>query len=144
MEKLNATSTRIFIRLMEKMGDKEQIRIESGGFMPLSMEIINKDIATPVGESTLYSVCHYYELNSDLMRDPEMCFVVVDLRTEPKDYKHLYIFPQLYRQDDMGIYQECVNIENNKMVSFIPGWQHQHCQFANIWLNNIRRQGFLH
>jgi hypothetical protein len=143
MKKINQQATKVFSQILEKLGTRSHIKLESSGFMPLTVELLNRYITTAVGEGTLYSLCHYYELNGDLMRDPEMCFLVVDCRKEPTDYKNLHICPQMFQQDNRGMYEESMEIENNTVKAFWPGYQHQHCIFANFWLQNIQQQGFL-
>lgn len=143
MKRLNKQATRVFISLLEKLGNRPFIRLESTGFMPLTMEVINKFITTEAGEATLYSVCHYHEENGVSMRDPEMCFLTVDCREQPQDLTKILIIPQRFRQDSRGIDEEGINIENNIIISYWPGYQHDHCHFANQWLVNIQQQGFL-
>ncbi|TXJ24917.1 MAG: hypothetical protein E6Q24_15330 [Chitinophagaceae bacterium] len=143
MRQINEPATRIFCRLLEKMGNHESLQFTSEGFMPLTMEKVIEPVATDTGSGALYSLCHYYDEYGDLMRDPEMCFIVVDNRQHPKDYERLHIYPQYYRQDNAGLQEESIRIENNRVVSFIKVWQYAHCQFANLWLRNINRQGFL-
>lgn len=143
MQKLNQSATKIFCRLLKKLEGKNYLKIVIPEYMPLVIEQLQQDIKTPVGEGRLYSLCHYFELNGDLMRDPEMCFIMVDNRTEPKDYIAVGIYPQLYRLDSLGLYEECIRIEYAKVTNCITAWQKGHCSFANTWLKNIAQQGFL-
>ena len=117
--------------------------MESTGFMPLNMEKLEENILTPWGVAVTYSLSHTYLQNGDLMRDPEMVFIVVDNRQNEKDHKEIAIYPQMYQQDNLGLYEESVTIENGQIKSFIKTWQNGHCNFANLWLKNIRAQGFL-
>ncbi len=143
MKKINKEAARIFCRLLNRMGIKDYIKFTSEGFMPLVMEQIGTLINTPYGKAQLYSFSHYYEQNGDLMRDPEMVFIVVDNRRDEKDYDSIGIYPQLFQQDSLGIYEESVCIENNAVTTYKPAWQEAHAAFANQWLRNINQQGFL-
>ncbi|MGN7820653.1 hypothetical protein HGH92_23520 [Chitinophaga varians] len=143
MKKISQQATEIFSQILEKLGTQSHVKLESSGFMPLTVEVLNRFITTAAGEGTIYSLCHYYEMNGDLMRDPEMCFLVVDCRKEPTDFKNLHVCPQMFQQDSFPLYEESIEIENNTVVAFWPGYQHQHCLFANQWLKNIQQQGFL-
>ena len=143
MKKLNEQSTKIFSRLLKKLNGKDHIKLYSEGFMPLTIEKLDINISTPSGNATTYSLTHYYEQNGDLMRDPEMVFIVVDNRSVCKDYDALEIYPQMYQQDNLGLFEEGITIENNTIKSFIKAWQYSHCHFANQWLKNIQQQGFL-
>jgi len=80
MQKLNQQSTRIFCHLLRRLDGKEHLQLTSDGFMTLTMECIEENISTPFGIGKLYSLCHYYEQNGDLMRDPEMCFIAFTRR----------------------------------------------------------------
>lgn len=143
MKQLNEKATRIFCRLIKKLENQQHIKLHSEGFMSLSMERLEENILTPGGVGTTYSLSHYYKLNGDLMRDPEMVFIVVDNRRDIKDMKAVHIYPQLYRQDSLGLYEESIRMENGQIKSFIKTWQAGHCAFANQWLCNIQMQGFI-
>jgi hypothetical protein len=143
MKQLNEQATRIFCRLIKKLNAEQHIKLFSEGFMPLSMERLEENILTPAGVATTYSLCHYYKQNGDLMRDPEMVFIVVDNRKDEKDMKAVHIYPQLYRQDSLGLYEESIRIDNGLIKSFIKTWLDGHCAFANQWLRNIQVQGFI-
>jgi hypothetical protein len=143
MKKLNQQATRIFCQLLDKMGIETYIRLTSDDFMPLVMEQIGELIQTPYGIGQCYSLSHSYEQNGDLMRDPEMVFIVVDNRKETKDYHLIGVYPQMYQQDNLGLYEESVCIENNTVTTYKSMWQAGHCSFANQWLQNIKQQGFL-
>ena len=143
MYKLNKPTTKVFIALLNKLGDKDYLKLQSEGFMPLTMEKIAAGVETPFGEAFLISLSHYYEQNGDLMRDPEMVFIVVDKREYPKDFENLFVYPQMYQQDNLGICEESIRIEGNRLTTFISRWQQAHTGFANQWLCNIKAQGFL-
>ena len=142
MKKINQQATKIFCRLLEKLGNHDSMKLISDGFMPLVLEQIGENISTPYGNAKLFSLAHYYEQNGDLMRDPEMVFIVVDNRIEKNDLELIGIYPQMYQQDSLGIYEESVNIEHNKLTTFKKLWQDSHCNFANMWLKNISQQSF--
>lgn len=142
MKKLNQQATKIFCRLLKKLKDQVQIQLLSDGFMPLSIECIGTNIMTPLGEAKLYSLSHTYTQNGDLMRDPEMCFFVIDKRNDPREYHLIGIYPQMYQQDNSGIYEESISIERGEFT-VIKTWQQGHCHFANQWMKNISEQGFL-
>ena len=143
MKKINQQGTKIFCKLLKKLNGQQHLKLSTEEFMPLTLELIEENIISPWGNGNLYSLAHYYELNGDLMRDPEMCFVVVDNRKDEKDFEFIGIYPQMFQQDNLGLYEESVCIENGKLTTFIKVWQDGHCSFANQWLQNINKQGFL-
>jgi len=128
---------------MQRMDCEGYAKFYSEGFMPLVMEITDENISTSFGIAKLYSLAHYYELNGDLLSDPQMIFMVVDNRKDEKDFENISIFPQAFQQDNLGIFEESILIKNKKADSFKKTWQDGHASFANDWLRNISRQGFL-
>lgn len=138
MKQLNKKSTYIFLQLIKRLGEEDHIKLESKGFMPLTLEFLHA-VQIDAAERKLFSLAHTYVQNGDLMRDPEMCFIVMP---DPNGTDSL-IYPQLYRQDNIGLYEECVHIKDGKVTGSIPLWQQGHCSFANMWLKNILVQGFL-
>lgn len=142
MQKLNQQATKIFCHLLEQLKDEIYVQLLSDGFMPLSLECICTNITTPYGVANLYSLSHTYTQNGDLMRDPEMCFFVIDKRTDPREYHLVGVYPQMYRQDNLGLYEESISIERGEFT-VIKAWQKGHCNFASQWMINIKEQGFL-
>lgn len=143
MKKLNKRTTQIFCDLLTQL-DGGYKKFFADGFMPLTMENIGGDIQTPWGIGNQYSLCHYYEQNGDLMQDPEMCFVVVDNRTEERpEVEFVGIYPYSFQQANLGLYNESITIVNNKLEKFTPAMQADHTHFAQQWLTNIKDQGFL-
>jgi len=138
MKQLNTRSTHIFLKLIKKLGEEDHVKIESKSFMPLTLEFLHT-VQTETGSGKLYSLSHTYVQNGDLMRDPEMCFIVVP---QPNGIDTL-IYPQMYQQDSLGLYEESVHLNGSTVTGFIPIWQASHCAFANMWLKNILAQGFL-
>lgn len=143
MKKLNLHATRIFSQLLKKLNGKEYKKLVSEGFLDLTIEGLEENLLTPWGIGITYSLCHYYEQNGDLMRDPEMVFIVVDNRANENDFENLHIYPKMYQQDNLAIYEESIAIEYGKITSYIKAWQAAHVQFAQQWLSNIKEQGFL-
>src|SRR6188508_3414085 len=99
MKKLNETSIKIFLKLLQKLNGKTDLKIIREGFMPLVLEKLEINIITPFGNGITYSLSHNYVQNGDLMRDPEMVFIVIDNRRNETDYKDITILPQMYQQD---------------------------------------------
>lgn len=143
MRKINVTATKTFFKLIEKMGTETHLKLTIPEYLPLVIEQIGEGIITPYGKAKLFSLAHYYTLHGDAMRDPEMCFIVVDNRQDKEDWEMVGIYPQMFQQDNVGLYEESVCIEDNKVTTYKPKWQAGHTSFANIWLQNIRQQGFL-
>jgi hypothetical protein len=144
MKKLNQESTRIFLRLLKKLGKENFIQLHSTDVKPLNVELVEEEVTTISKEKAkLYSVSHILKQSGGVMRDPEMCFIVVDNRKNPTDMHNVAVYPQLYRQDDLDLYEECVVIDQGVIKSYKPLWQEGHYLFATQWLKDIKEQGFL-
>lgn len=143
MKTLDKNATQIFCRIIEAMNGNRHLKIINEPFMPLTIERIGEQIITPVGAGLPFSLCHYYEQNGDLMQDPEMCFVVVDHRQQDQALQQASIYPYMFRQANLGIYEESIIIENDRLSKRYEKMQAEHALFANQWLKNIKGQGFL-
>jgi hypothetical protein len=144
MEFLNKGATIVFTKLLDGLKGRQHCKIENEPFMPLTMERIGEGIQTPWGKANLYSLCHYYIQNGDLMQDPEMCFFTIDERNGfAADFDKVKIAPYMFQQANLCIYQESVRMENIKLTTFHRKLQKDHAEFANTWLCNIQSQGFL-
>lgn len=129
---------------MDSLKGGQHRKIYNEPYMPLTIEKIGQHLETPWGIGDQYSLCHYYEQNGHLMQDPEMCFFVIDKREGfSADYGKAVIAPYMFQQANLGIYQESVRMENQKVTVFHRRLQNDHTQFANQWLLNIMQQGFL-
>ena len=140
MKHLNAESTRIIRKIYDYMNDPEYAhtlgsyaKIDNGGngFMPVSVE---KLFHIPTFDEH-FVISHTYEQNGDLMRDPEMEFVI-------KDGKY---FPITFRQDNLCIMQEVLVCRDSDgtPVRYNATLQHDLVEFANMWLININAQQHL-
>lgn len=143
MKKLNKKATQIFCSLISQLEEGYK-QFTSEGFLPLSVERIGGDVKTPWGIGSLYSLCHYYKQQGDLMQDPEMCFIVVDNRSESNPHLDFVgIYPYYFKQANVGCIEESAVIENNSLLQYKARMQADHTAFANIWLSNIKEQGFI-
>ena len=97
-------------------GDTCYIKYGTPHFMDLNVEII---------DDNRYAMSHNYELNGDLMADPDVEFTV------DKDNRLLY--PESYQQDNLQFYQR---------VDKDPVAAHQLNEFMDEWLNNIQENQY--
>ena len=95
-----------------------------GGFMPLHVEKLYTD---DVG--TTYSFAHYYKQNGDMMKDPDMEFIIT---------RSGKIYPKTFQMDAPPIYEESIFYEHGWKVR--PKLQRGHVSFAEMWLKNIKNQ----
>lgn len=127
MKHLNDRATAIFRKLMEglkKVGDHQQWNNDSS-FMAVCVEIIGR-----TGLGPLVSIAHYYQQNGDMMRDPDVVFLIG---------ADQHVYPISYRQDGMGIDQEAAIVEDGKW-KVRTKMQADICSFCNQWMKNINEQ----
>lgn len=111
---------------LNKPGDHRTIN-NAEGFMPVHVEHVAVSRFGPV-----FSVAHYYEQNGDLMRDPEMLFVL---------FPGGFFYPVYFRQDGgLAFEQEPVDLDAGTCQ---PAIQAELVTFANLWMRNIRHQQHL-
>lgn len=102
------------------LNQEEVLRLKSSGYMDLVVE--------PLGEDTI-SMTHYFELNGDLVPDPDM-MIRVDLKNKTAEaltYQDLMMYQQVYSDDGKSF-----NPRVNKSIN----------SFLNQWLSNLKMQGF--
>ena len=107
------------------------LKIENPPYMALVIEAT--DESGPCGLPAI-SVAHYGEQNGDLMRDPEMCFELGFA-----DGPHLNAF--YWRNDYVGKEQWSRFITGTN-YAYNRELHRQHEEFAALWDNNLRLQGF--
>ncbi|MDH4153621.1 MAG: hypothetical protein OEV01_07540 [Nitrospira sp.] len=115
------------------LNDARAVRITVPGYMPLSVE----EIGFSDDGHRLVSLCQYGEQNGDLMRDPDLVFMVTDLpdgtAAEPVSYRNDYlgIVQDVYRYDEGG-----------RRTHVLLALKQDLEEFARDWLATLREQGF--
>lgn len=144
MKKLSIDSTAIFCALIERLHGGCFTEIENDPYMTLTIENISDRMETPFGVGKQYSLCHYYEQEGDLMQDPEMCFFMTDNRSgNETDFQNVSVIPYQFQQANTGAFQMSIIWQDKDNVSIYERMQADHTAFAEIWLTNIKDQGFL-
>lgn len=131
MKNLNESSTAIFQKIIAiaKQNEEHYTKIQNNqSFMALSVERVE---CLTIGE--IWSFCHYGEQNGDLMRDPEVTFLV---------YPNQFVFPLSFRNDYLGINRESVFFEDGKPTRFLKREYNDLRRFCHSWLKNIKHQQF--
>ena len=119
--------------LEQLLGGAQAVRITVPGFMPLLVE----QIGSSEDGHRLVSLCQYGEQNGDLMRDPDLVFMVTDLpngtAAEPVSFRNDYlgIVQNVYRYDESG-----------RRTHVVPSLKQELKEFARDWLATLREQGF--
>jgi hypothetical protein len=119
--------------LLQLLGSDTAVRIIVDGYMPLSIEDIGH---SPDGFRQI-SLCHYGEQNGDLMRDPDIVYVLRE------SDGRLLAEPVSFQNDYLGLYQEvCTYNGEGKRTHVNPRLQRELVSFSLMWLRNLKHQGF--
>ena len=128
MKALSKRAEEVFRKLTEglvKVGDHRKIDNAPGSFMAACVEIIGRTSLGP-----LVSIAHYYEQNGDMMRDPDVVFVIG---------ADQHVYPISYRQDGLGTYLESAVLEDGKW-KVRTKMQADLCSFCTQWMRNVDDQ----
>lgn len=129
MKALNPKATRVFMRLVrdcQQPGDYVKFDNAAGLFMAVHVECTGQD-----SYGRQFALAHHYLQNGDVMRDPEMVFLLA-----PDGQ----VYPLTFQQDNLGIYQEAVRLLEGGNAKIAPALQKDLVVFANMWLRNIEDQ----
>jgi len=130
MKAINQKAKKVMDTLTEgvdHIGDHKKIDNTEGTFMAVHVECVAK---CSIGE--IFSVAHYFEQNSDLMRDPDMEFI------KGGDGKY---YPISFWQDAPPKRDEAVEWgEDGEITGLKSKLQAELATFANMWMKNIKEQ----
>ena len=109
------------------------VRIIVEGYMPLSIERIGLDAE---GRRQI-AMAHTGEQNGDLMRDPELVFVLHEAEG------FVAAEPISFRNDYVGVMQDVYRYDvHGRRTHVVPTLKRELKSFARLWLRNLRDQGF--
>jgi len=139
LKTLNKDAAKVLLHLIELANKEDEQAIKLGAdayekgespFMSVCIEILYSNYSNTFLDGYInVSVAHYGECNGDLMRDPEMCFLVKDDTC----------IPYYFRNDYGGKEQELIDV--SKSYFYISPSdrieQRNLTEFADIWMKNI-------
>jgi len=127
MKAINKSAARTMRKMVSFLEDGYVKIQKSSCFMPVTIEQVGQN---ELGK--LFSVAHYAEQNGDLMRDPEVVFIL------GRDEE---FYPITIQQDYIGKYEDVLEYdESGKIKGWYPRLQADLASFANFWLKNIKDQ----
>lgn len=132
MKAINEKARQTMIELVDRVtfGKSKVIDNSPGSFMSVTIEYLR-----PMANGALYSVAHYWELNGDLMRNPDMEFFCA------YSEQGMQFFPVSFRQDAPYFEQQAIEYgPGGHITGFYPRIQQNLVDFANMWLANIAEQ----
>ena len=119
--------------LLQLLGPNMAVRITVEGYMPLSIEDIGH---SPDGFRQI-SLCHYGMQNGDLMRDPDIVYVLQEIDGL------LIAEPVSFQNDYMGVYQEAYEYNGEgRRMNVNSRLKRELLSFSLTWLCNLKEQGF--
>jgi hypothetical protein len=155
MNKVSKTAARVLDQLitMAKATGENYLKVDANGpdsgIMPVTVELVNGFI--PGWE--LWSIAHYYVQNGDMMRDPEIVYMIPK---GPDGLRCEMAFPQELTQDGLAgfagdsflgpisaamSYQRLVELDSlGKPVKWMPKAQKSAATFTTMWMRNIKAQ----
>jgi hypothetical protein len=133
MRQVSKTSASVLSILIDGLNEdtrSKKIDNRPGVFMAVNVEYLHE-----TSQGKYYSICHYYEQNGDLMRDPEIVYLMTMKDNEPE------FFPVSYRQDGLGIDREyCQYDDDGKIIGIATALQADSAVFSTLWMRNIKQQ----
>jgi len=119
---------------IEEIKKRKNFKMRAEGYMDLTIEYREK-----TNNGFIFSLCHSYIQNGDLMSDPYMVFRVYE------NDKYPTVEPLSFQQDGVPggtLYQEVYQYDSTgDIVGFLPGLQQDLNSFAKTWFKNLREQG---
>jgi hypothetical protein len=147
LKKLSIEATEIFLGILEQLGDKASTKINNApkAYMPLSVEKLYNTSGDLFPDGQVYSLTHYYEQQGDLMRDPDVEFLVLDKRSKPGGSNKpdfIAVIPIHFRQDGIcGRDQQIIEMENCQGTGKYSKSALSDCvTFCNMWMKNLKQQ----
>jgi hypothetical protein len=135
MKRLGKTATKIFMELIAgiPIGDAKKLDNARGSFMAVSVDHLGRDSRG----GALYAVAHRYEVNGDLVPDPDVEFYVVDDPSLP-DAKAIY--PTAIDHGALGYYRHVHFDSAGQPARVASRGQAALATFCDGWMRNIASQ----
>jgi len=130
MKALNPTASQIFFALVDglQQGEAHKIETSGGTYMPVLVDCLSR-------EPPLYAIAHRFEMNGDLVPDPDVQFLV------SKDQSGGPPAPYPYAIDQLIGSRELARFDAHGHVTHLDRrGQASLADFANGWMRNIRDQ----
>lgn len=124
-------------RIAEKLAKKHGIDLYEDEEAHLRLDMVGYDslvIERYCDEPICISVAHYFEMNGDLVSDPQIEFLVKDDLWVPVSIEQF-----------LGGYRRCVEIDSTTGNAGVTDRSNQRdlAAFADMWAENIMDQGWL-
>ena len=140
MRKLSLPATKTFLTLIDGVAVGEAKKIDNAprAFMAVSVDHligIRPSGGTP--GAGVYAVAHRYEVNGDLVSDPDIEFYVVDDATDPTGKA---VYPTAVDNGPMGYHRHVELDDAGHPTRFLKRGQADLARFCDRWMRNIASQ----
>jgi hypothetical protein len=133
MKKLGIRAENIFRTLVEGINAENHARKWNAGSPTYMDACVNYVVETQYG--VIISIAHYYKQNGDLMKDPDVEFLVSDGVKLPTG-----VYPLTFQQDGVaGGYRQYVKFVGDEL-RYNKAGQADLTAFCNKWMQNIKTQ----
>lgn len=135
MKKLGRTATKVFLALIADIavGDAKKLDNAGGAFMAVSVDHLGRDSRG----GALYAVAHRYQVNGDLVPDPDVEFYVVDDPTQPGTKA---IYPTAIDHGPLGYYRHVHFDSAGQPARIASRGQAALATFCDGWMRNLAAQ----
>ncbi|MCF3109582.1 hypothetical protein LL912_12445 [Niabella sp. CC-SYL272] len=140
MKQLNEKAAAVFGTLMDAM-TRGCLQVFNKPHLPLALDNIYDARLPLYGPAEVYHLCHHFIQDGHVVEDPSMFFAVVDNRQKSGGMDQLIVIPVSLRHD--GRYEANCVMNDDEFVSFDEQLQNRHVDFAESWMQNIVRHGYL-
>ena len=139
MKPISKAALQVFRKLatgLKEPGTANKIDNAKGAFMAVSIDLLQRHHHGPAGTYELYAVAHRYELNGDLVPDPDVEFLAVRDHTGAV----AAVYP-LAIDHGMGRYRRHAWLKADLTPDRLaPAAQKDLATFCSVWFKNIKEQ----
>jgi hypothetical protein len=141
LRRLSARATGVFLTLIDGLAAGAARRLDNakGAFMAVSIDCLFIDRALPDdrGRTATYAIAHRYEVNGDLVPDPDVEFILL---TDADQRIAARVYPTAIDHGPLG-YRRYVELDSaGQPLRVEPRGQSNLASFCDQWMNNIAAQ----
>jgi len=141
MRRLSPFATKVFVTLVDGLaaGEARKLDHAPGAFMAVSVDCLSliRRIAGDGPGGAVYAIAHRYEVNGDLVPDPDVEFYVTDDSDDPSGKA---VYPTAIDHGPMGYHRHVELDAAGHPKRFARRGQADLAKFCEAWMRNIARQ----
>jgi hypothetical protein len=141
MRRLSPFATKVFVTLVDGLaaGDARKLDQAPGAFMAVSVDCLSliRRIGGDGPGGAVYAIAHRYEVNGDLVPDPDVEFYVTDDSDDPSGKA---VYPTAIDHGPMGYHRHVELDAAGHPARFSRRGQADLAKFCESWMRNIARQ----